>query len=294
MELSILEEKLRKSISKVGLAHISEIIVSAAKPAILIELRESDEDRIAIGDSKIGGHPDLPVDYKYPQWKNKPMGFIGQINLASSSEFDIDHVLPKEGTLSFFYDLYEQPWGYDPKELGFSRVDYFPPSVQLTRRKVPEDEIRLKCSAVLLSPSLTIPSSGSQAYDILQSRHQFNDSEERRYWGLPSQLLINFRKTTSKAHHRLLGHSYNIQGDMQLEAELVTNGLYCGDSSGYHDPKAKFLEPLSAQWQLLFQLDSDDTGDFMWGDGGMLYYWIRQSDLLNRKFENHWMTMQCT
>jgi uncharacterized protein YwqG len=105
--------------------------------------------------------------------------------------------------------------------------------------------------------------------------------------------LVNYRQTENVAQHRLLGHSCNIQGDMQLEAELVTNGLYCGDSSGYKDPKAKILQPMASQWKLLFQLDSDSVGDFMWGDGGMLYYWIRQSDLVNRNFEKHWMTMQC-
>jgi uncharacterized protein YwqG len=293
MQFSTLEEELRKSIAEVGLAHISEKIVSAAKPAILIELMESEDAKIAIGDSKIGGNPDLPSGYKYPQWKNRPMGFVGQMNLASASQFDIENLLPKEGVLSFFYDFYEQPWGYDPEELGFSKVEYFPPSVQLIRQEITAEEIRLKCSGVLFSASLTVPFSGSQSYAVLQNQYKFNHEEEKEYWDLPSQMLINYRQTASIAHHHLLGHSYNIQGDMQLEAELVTNGLYCGDPSGYNDPKAKILEPLSGQWQLLFQLDSDDIGDFMWGDGGMLYYWIRQSDLMNRKFENHWMTMQC-
>jgi uncharacterized protein YwqG len=56
---------------------------------------------------------------------------------------------------------------------------------------------------------------------------------------------------------------------------------------------AKNYELSSTQWQLLFQLDSDEIGEFMWGDGGMLYYWIRKSDLLARDFTKHWMTGQC-
>src|SRR6185369_12449065 len=123
MEISTLEEKLQRCIAEVGLTHISELLVSSAKPAILIELMESEDTKIPVGDSKIGGNPDLPASYQYPQWKNKPMGFIGQINLESASKFDADNILPKEGVLSFFYDLYEQPWGYDPKELEFSRVE---------------------------------------------------------------------------------------------------------------------------------------------------------------------------
>lgn len=293
MEISILEEKFQKSIDEVGLTHISEKLLAVAQPAILFELTAGNDGNIAIGDSKIGGEPDLPLGYQYPQWKNRPMGFIGQINLANASKFDMNNLLPKEGVLSFFYDLYDQPWGYDPDNLGFTRVEYFPPNVPLIRQEILDTEILLKCSSVIFSPCLTMPSSGSQAYDILQSQYLFNDEEEKKYWDLPSQMLTNYKQTESKANHRLLGHSYNIQGDMQLEAELVSNGLYCGNSSGYNDPKAKLLEASLAQWQLLFQLDSDDTGELMWGDGGMLYYWIRKSDLLNRNFEKHWMTMQC-
>lgn len=290
---SSLKDKLIKSIAEVELEDIAPKIVTAAKPAVLIELVESNDTNMKVGISKIGGNPDLPLGYKYPQWKNKPMGFIGQINLADASKFDEEGLLPKEGVLSFFYDLHEQPWGFDPKELGFSKVEYFPPNIPLSRYEVPENEIRLKCSSVLFSASLTVPTLGSQAYDILQSQYPFNDEEEN-YYDLPNQILANYRQTSSNAHHRLLGHSHNIQGDMQLEAELVTNGLYCGDPSGYNDPRAKTLAPFSAQWQLLFQLDSDNIGDFMWGDCGMLYYWIRKSDLQARKFENHWMTMQCS
>ena len=41
--------------------------------------------------------------------------------------------------------------------------------------------------------------------------------------------------------HRLLGHPDPVQGDMQVECQLVTNGLHCGDSTGYQDPRAKEL-----------------------------------------------------
>ena len=40
----------------------------------------------------------------------------------------------------------------------------------------------------------------------------------------------------------------NVQGDMQLEAQLVMNGLYCGDPSGYHDPRAAKLEKTCEEW----------------------------------------------
>src|SRR5262249_47327110 len=93
--------------------------------------------------------------------------------------------------------------------------------------------------------------------------------------------------------HHLGGHSDNVQGDMQLEAQLVMNGLYCGDPSGYNDPRAAELEPSCEDWSLLLQLDSDDDAGFMWGDCGMLYYWGRSVDIARGDFTKAWMTLQC-
>jgi len=80
---------------------------------------------------------------------------------------------------------------------------------------------------------------------------------------------------------------------MQLEAQLVTNGLYCGNETGYKDPRRKALESGADDWMLLLQLDSDNTGEFMWGDAGMLYYWIWKQDLAANRFDRVWMTLQC-
>jgi len=80
---------------------------------------------------------------------------------------------------------------------------------------------------------------------------------------------------------------------MQLEAQLVSNGLYCGDASGYNNPRAKALAAGATDWVLLLQLDSDDAAKIMWGDAGMLYFWIRRDDLAARRFDRTWFTLQC-
>ena len=74
---------------------------------------------------------------------------------------------------------------------------------------------------------------------------------------------------------------------------LASNGLYCGDASGYHDPRAKELGPGRSEWQLLLQLDTDDNAEMMWGDAGTLYFWIKRADLANRNFADCWMIFQC-
>jgi uncharacterized protein YwqG len=91
----------------------------------------------------------------------------------------------------------------------------------------------------------------------------------------------------------MLGAPHVIQGDMPLECQLVTNGLYAGNASGYKDPRRKELEPGSADWTLLLQIDSDDNAKMMWGDAGMLYVWIRHQDLASRNFDKAWIILQC-
>jgi uncharacterized protein YwqG len=66
---------------------------------------------------------------------------------------------------------------------------------------------------------------------------------------------------------------------MQLECQLVTNGLYCGDASGYDDPRRRALETGATDWRLLLQIDSDDVLGSMWGDSGRVYFWIREQDV---------------
>jgi uncharacterized protein YwqG len=91
--------------------------------------------------------------------------------------------------------------------------------------------------------------------------------------------------------HRFLGYSANIQGDMQREAQLVSSGIYCGAPSD--DPRIPELEQAADDWLLLLQLDSEDAPGIMWGDTGMLYFWIRKTDLAARRFDCVWMTLQC-
>lgn len=73
---------------------------------------------------------------------------------------------------------------------------------------------------------------------------------------------------------------------MRLECQLVSNGIYCGDPSGYQDPRRASLESGAADWQLLIQIDSDaDRLGWMWGDMGRLYFWNRRQDLAAANFE---------
>jgi uncharacterized protein YwqG len=80
---------------------------------------------------------------------------------------------------------------------------------------------------------------------------------------------------------------------MQLECQLVAHGLYCGDASGYEDPRAQALEPGATDWRLLLQIDSEEDAGMMWGDSGRIYYWMTRDALAGRRWDEAHMILQC-
>jgi uncharacterized protein YwqG len=84
-----------------------------------------------------------------------------------------------------------------------------------------------------------------------------------------------------------------VQGDMELECELVTAGVDCGRSRAVADAGRLERERAVATWVLLLQVDSDRQTGMEWGDGGRLYFWIRRQDFLAQRFGDAWCILQC-
>jgi uncharacterized protein YwqG len=81
---------------------------------------------------------------------------------------------------------------------------------------------------------------------------------------------------------------------MEVECRLVSNGIYCGDSAGYHSEEAKALRAVASEWISLLHIDSDDDAGMMCGDVGTIYYWIRRQDLAQGAFDRAWLILQCS
>jgi uncharacterized protein YwqG len=94
------------------------------------------------------------------------------------------------------------------------------------------------------------------------------------------------------ASHRLFGHPSQIQGDMELECQLASQGVNCGTPDGYTSAKAKALAPGADRWRLLLQVDGDANVMFEWGDCGRLFFWITEDALKRRAFSEVWMILQ--
>lgn len=242
------------------------------------------------GKSKIGGTPDGISPNAWPIVNGTPLSFVAQIDLEEIHLANGPEYLPSSGSLLFFYDADEQPWGFKPTDRDGWRVIHIDVDASTTvvgadaecptSRVFPEKRL----SAI---PSRSLPEATFER--IGMDVDGLTDEEVDRLSGLADAYYDGLPA------HQVGGFPRPVQSDyMELEAQLASNGLNCGSSAGYNDPRAKELGTGAKDWTLLLQLDSDDDVDMMWGDCGRLYFWIREQDARSGDFNNVWMVLQCS
>lgn len=246
-----------------------------ARPALHLE--HTQEDR----SSWIGGDPRVPPDFKWPSWQGRPMTFLAQMDLSEVAAALREPWFPTHGQLYFFHASGDPELGDEPTERGSWRVIYS----------------RAERS------TLTAPNSGSRDMRVFPR----TNVTFRRIESLPSEeRVMNGREPTNeefetllaaqdapfKGHprHQMFGYPVPEQNDnMELESELALRGLTYADegSNEYRDATRE-----AAQWHLLLQLDTDDDLQMMWEDGGLLFFWIKQTDAAQGNFDRVWMVLQ--
>ena len=120
--------------------------------------------------SRLGAAPAVPRSFQWPRYKNRPLDFLLQVDLQEVNKHDSTGLLPATGLLAFFYDLEEQPWGYDPKNLSFFRTYYFPDGTELFDAAGPEQrspQLALPELGIEFWPAVSLPRFGSRAWRSL-------------------------------------------------------------------------------------------------------------------------------
>ena len=96
-----------------------------ARPSVRLAAHRVPSALVAIGESRIGGNPDVPASFEWPRWMPSkprddvyatpwrpdgpaPLGFIAQIDLSVIPQ--VEDMLPNSGWLYFFYDRHCEPW----------------------------------------------------------------------------------------------------------------------------------------------------------------------------------------
>lgn len=278
-------EQIAKALAGSALSSRSSDVVALVRPAIHVISNHVSVATLELGASRVGGVPDLPVGAGWPLWNGEPQSFVAQINLNDIRGLPAAQELPDGGHLTFFYSARQDTWGFDPKDGASWQVTYTPRDTPLSRTEPPApvaDGGSFQACSITFRAATTIPPWESKPAERLR----LTEAESDAYFDLLE--LIH-----GGENHQLLGHPDQVQGDMTAECQLVTHGLFAGDSSGWNDPRAGALKAQSEQWRLLFQVASDDEAQMMWGDSGYLYFWIRDSDLASGTFDRGWMILQC-
>ncbi len=290
---------LIQALDKAGLSRLTEIVLPLARECVFVGTTATPDDAISVGASKLGGTPDLPPEFAWPIWKGRPQAFIAQLRLSEVPALEGEAPLPSEGLLSFFYDSAQSTWGSSPADAGSWLVCYHsgaPSSLQRTpapevpppprawwqrllSSSPPHGATRYNACALSFHRGLSLPS-----WEVLQDRRppvEMTEAEREEYGELLASLPDAFAGP-SIAGHRLLGYADPIQGEMEQEVATAAAGAY----QGYDAADA-------AGWQLLLQVDSDGPADMMWGDAGMIYYWVHRRDLAAARFDATWLVLQC-
>ena len=279
-------QNIEKIFKKYSLLHKKQEILKVAASSIGIKKEAMDEKDIPIGSSKFGGLPDLPLHFAFPKYHNGYLTFLAQINLQETKPFDKNNLLPDTGILFFFYDVVEQPWGIDEEDKESFKILYFDGDVNELKRtsypEITEDYFPLASFKITFTEFLSLPE------DSLEL--EFNDKELENFYEFRSEFMQSTEEDEGEASsnpmHYMLGEPYNVQNNVFEELIYYENEGRINWDSTEIDAKSKELV-------LLFQMDSDDELEVMWGDAGMLYFCIEKQDLFHKRFNKVKFTLQC-
>jgi uncharacterized protein YwqG/predicted DNA-binding protein (MmcQ/YjbR family) len=268
------EELFSELLSSHGLSRRHEEIESLSRPAMLLQTRKAVESKMALGQTKIGGQPDLPECVEWPQFSDgRPLAFLAQINLGEAPTVGKPSGLPESGLLSFFSVFgWQVEDDADPQlprgkyDYTWTRVFYHPGNQKtLQRRRTPPGVNAFKAASVEFVPVTCFPTHTKE----------------------PVVANLGWKRDVKDKYDDLV-MAYNGARGHQL-GNPARNLL-----SGYADYEQDFVKEVAdGDLQLLFQLASDDNAGMCWGDGGFVYFWIGPKDLARKKFDKIFTDCQC-
>ncbi|HMO20457.1 MAG TPA: YwqG family protein [Candidatus Melainabacteria bacterium] len=240
------------------------------------------------GSSHFGGVPDLPADFLWPRRQDgRPLSALARLDLCEISFWAERNHLPPEGVLTVFYDLGEQPRGFQSGDKDGLRVYFHDRDINLVPTIAPlnlNERLVLPASKIRFEDELTFP----DFKDCLAENLTFAGTE-------PYKAFLNswYQQSASQSGcHRLLGYPQLLEGDVREECALASDGTYESDLDGRAMDRAREIASEATSWVLLMQIDREPECGIEWSDQGMLYIMIERDHLLERKFDNSWAMIQ--
>ena len=272
-------QSVQAALEQAGFKSLVPHLDVITRPSIRAHSTPAEDATLQPGASKIGGLPDLAPGVEWPAWQGVPQSFVGQIRLADVQPYDVEHVLPASGLLSFFYNAKQDTYGV-AGDAGSWRVFFTEDTANLKRATAPQNlpaEGQFKASALAFSSQLTL----SPQPQLEVPGLPWTDADQQRYDPIYAQFTNDPNDKTPR--DQLLGHPLTLQDDMRLQCETASQNIT--------DARPELTQK-ALRWQLLFQIDSDERIGMQWASAGLLYYWLAREDLAARNFDRAWLVLQ--
>lgn len=311
-----MEDRFRSSMADASLSQYTDAILGLIRNSIRITSQPAEESSFEIGQSRLGGLPDLPPGMEWPTWippvypKNPGLfsrlfsrqperpeepepsvhSFIAQFNLAEVAPYDIEKILPDHGMLYFFFDTNNVVWADDPPHNEGWRVIYWDGDVSQLSRTIAPDGLSQKLIYGSYRPVFSAEKVFPPWESLLVERLGMSEQEIYKYGDVIEEFSSEDDTIT-----RLLGYPDHIQSsDMLTECQLGSNGIASGDLRRLSvDPQTSKLLEGATDWQLLFQMDSQHLSTNNWGDAGRIYYFTKSFEMTQQNLDNVWLVLQC-
>lgn len=260
---------------------------------VRIKLSKQDNDFVPSLTSKIGGMGYLPAGERYPvKLDGAPLVLLAQINFKElSAQVDISqlaHPLPKQGILQIYIDGKDDDYLYgcdfddylphDGYQVRFWQDDNLSLNIdELNRISEQLKHLDTDCLPFDFNCQydmnfvLNEQSCGTNCFEYnaiadtiepLKGNDIWNYLEETLDVDDPDEHLERYDELSGNGYgqHLILGYPYFTQTDPRE----------------YNEQLQKHV--------LLFQIDTDDDNDIMWGDCGVANFFIHPDDLKNQDF----------
>lgn len=229
--------------------------------------------------ARLGGRPRLPDDVGWPTWEGHgPLSFVGEVDLVAvaASPLDPGITLPTTGRLLAFYfdgsydDFASIVGTWDRESLAGARLLHVASTrEECAERATPEGVLEYAGQDLEGSQVTTFP---NWEHPVLRRAFGAPEDDHRAWMDHP----VNddaFAEALWALHddaprHQLGGWAAPVQGPVELEVAEAALDPSVGDADD-----ARLQEAL--QWSLVWQVDSDDASEMMWGDVGALYWLTR-------------------
>jgi len=221
-----MENFLTSLIAKRDLEHKISDIEHIMQTAIRLVPQSDKTNHLMIGQSRIGGKPDIPIYMKWPTIDGHSIPFLAQINLAEISVNNRGD-LPKYGFLLFFSMLAWEQEGSDMLK-GYtadiynnyrlsSDITYHDVSPsQLIRTPVPPDTFEVSSiSTIKFNEIYSLPNAVAWARDPVLTNFNWTEQEFDRLDYLSRDLVkhngaLLYNHLTSSSEHQLFGYPASI------------------------------------------------------------------------------------